>query len=172
MENQKLWYEAGKSALLMPDEPEHWSDAGSAKPQVGEYILPSLGRTYLHPEFADRVGDFIQRAKDKAINLRFSEGYRDEAAQAAMRRNPEAITPAENSLHSAGRGVDIHWRWMDPAAQRNVVDAAKEAGLSWGGDWRTPDRPHFYLDPGTDRRQLIDNFSRAVAAFRSQIPDR
>jgi len=61
---------------------------------------------------------------------------------------------------------------MDTAIQRVVLDAAKGAGLSGGGDFKAPDRPHFYSDAGTDRRQLIDNFSRAVTALRGQVPDR
>ena len=68
--------------------------------------------------------------------------------------------------------VNADWRNMDERSHAAVLQAAKDAGLSWGGDFSKPDPVHFYSDPGTDRRQLIDNFSRAVAAFREQIPDR
>jgi len=98
----------GKTSAQLPDIADDWKDSMSAKPEAGEYYLPGLGQTYLNPEFADKVDDFIQRTKDQGVALRFSEGYRDQAAQDAMRRNPNAITPAQNSLHSAGRGVDIH----------------------------------------------------------------
>jgi hypothetical protein len=163
----------GKPSMQVPDVPEDWKDTAPAEREVGEYYLPGLGPTYLHPEFGDKVADFIQKAKGQSVTLRFSEGHRDQPAQDAVRRNPNSITPAQNSLHSAGRGVDIHdWDKMGGTSQGVVLNAAKDAGLSWGGDFRTPDRPHFYSDPGTDRRQLIDKFSRAVAAFRGQIPDR
>jgi len=163
----------GKSAAAMPDIPENWKDNSSdANAEAGQYYLPGLGPTYLDPEFADKLGDFIQKSKDQGISLQFTSGYRDQAAQDALHDNPTAITPARDSLHSAGRGVDISWKGLDKAAASKVLEAAKAAGLSWGGNYSKPDPVHFYSDPGTDRRQLIDNFSRAVAASRGEIPDR
>ncbi len=166
----------GKSAAEMPDIPDDWKDTSSdTKPEVGEYYLPGLGATYLHPEFANKVGDFIQKAKEQGISLQFESGYRDQAKQDALHNDPTAITPAQHSLHSAGRGVDIvksEWKKMDTRAHAAVLEAAKDAGLNWGGHFSKPDPVHFYSDPGTDRRQLIDNFSRAVAASRGEIPDR
>jgi len=85
---------------------------------------------------------------------------------------PTAIMPARHSLHSAGRGVDISWQGVNKTDANKVLEAAKAAGLSWGGDFSKPDPVHFYPDPGADRRQLVDNFSRAVAASRGEIPDR
>ena len=163
----------GKSTVEMPDIPDDWKNTSSdTKADVGQYYLPGLGKTYLAPDFADKVANFMQRAKDQGISLRFTQGYRDQAAQDALHNDPSAITPAHNSLHYAGRGVDIHWYGLGTAAQNKVVDAAKAAGLSWGGDYSKPDPVHFYSDPGTDRRALIDNFSRAIAASQGEIPDR
>ena len=157
-----------------PDVPKAWKDSEAAtKPEVGEYYLPGIGKTYLNPEFADKVADLIQRSSNQGISLQFSSGYRTQAKQDEVRRDPTAITPARHSLHSAGRGVDIgNWSVLGEDAQNKVLEAANAAGLDWGGRWRRPDPPHFYSDPGTDRRQLIDNFTRSIAAFRSQIPDR
>ena len=163
----------GKSASKMPNIPDDWNDMPETQADVGEYYLPGLGRTYLDPGFADKVGDFIQKAKDKGISVEFDSGYRDQAKQDALQNDPTAITPAQHSLHSAGRGVDIaKWSDMDAPTHTAILEAAKDAGLSWGGDFSKPDPVHFYSDPGTDRRQLIDNFSRAVAASRGEIPDR
>jgi hypothetical protein len=165
----------GKSANEMPDIPDDWNASRGNKPEVGEYYLPGLGKTYLHPEFADKVGDFIEKTKARGISLGFASGYRDQDKQDALQKDPTAITPAQHSLHSAGRGVDIvksQWKGMDAQTHAAVLEAAKDAGLSWGGDFSKPDPVHFYSDPGTDRRQLIDNFSRAVAAFQGEIPDR
>ena len=162
----------GKSTVEMPDIPADWNDdSSSADAKVGEYYLPGLGRTYLDPGFADKVGDFIQKAKKQGISLQFASGYRDQEKQDGLRTDPTAITPARHSLHSAGRGVDIA-NPMVGRTQTAILEAAKDAGLSWGGDFSKPDPVHFYSDPGTDRRQLIDNFSRAVAAFHGEIPDR
>ena len=76
----------GKSTVAMPDIPEEWKDNSSdTKAEVGQYYLPGVGPTYLHPEFADKVGDFIQKAKDQGISLQFTSGYRDQAKQADLR---------------------------------------------------------------------------------------
>jgi len=162
----------GKSTAAMPDIPDSWKDSPpDTKAEVGEYYLPGVGRTYLSPEFADKVGDFIQGAKAKGISLQFKSAYRDQEKQDGLKTDSTAITPATHSLHSAGRGVDIANPMVGPT-QAPILEAAEDAGLSWGGHFSKPDVVHFYSDPGTDRRQLIDNFSRAVAAFRGEIPDR
>ncbi len=164
----------GKPSIEIPDVPDDWNDTEpAAKPEVGEYYLPGVGRTYLNPDFADKVADFMQKSGDQGISLNFSSAYRDQAKQDALHNDPTSITPARQSLHSAGRGVDVdNWRGLGPDAQNRVISAAKDAGLNWGGQFSPPDPPHFYSDPGTDRQQLIDNFTRAVAAFQSQTPDR
>lgn len=164
----------GRSSASMPEIPKDWKDVAPAtKDEAGEYYLPGLGNTYLNPQFADKVGEFIQRANGQGIALRFTSGYRDQEKQDSLHSDPAAITPARHSLHSAGRGVDVeNWGRMNSQTQSALVDAAKAAGLSWGGNYSKPDPVHFYDDPGTDRRQLIDGFSRAVAGLRGQIPDR
>ncbi|HKU64418.1 MAG TPA: M15 family metallopeptidase [Rhizomicrobium sp.] len=164
----------GKPSIETPDVPDDWRDIKAAdKPEVGEYYLPGAGRTYLNPEFAGKVADLIQRARNQGISLQFSSGYRTQAGQDELKNDPTAITPARHSLHSAGRSVDVsNWSKLGTDAQNKVLEAAKAAGLDWGGRFRRPDRPHFYSDPGTDRQRLIDSFAQSIAAFRSQIPDR
>jgi hypothetical protein len=166
----------GKPTVETPEIPDEWKDdLSSTKARVGEYYLPGLGKTYLDPEFADRLGAFLQKTKAKVISLGFESGYRDQVKQDALKNDPTAITSAEHSLHSAGRGVDIaksQWKGMTAQARAAVLEAAKEAGLSWGGYFSKPDPIHFYSDPGTDRRRLIDKFSHAIAASREEIPDR
>ena len=140
--------------------------------QAGEYYLPGVGKTYLDPQFADKVGALVTKAQSQNIPLTFSSGYRDRARQAGLKNDPNAITPAKDSLHSAGRAVDVNWGALSQADRDNLVADAASAGLSWGGNFRTPDRRHFFSDPGTDRNLLIDNFSRAIAGLQNGIPDR
>jgi hypothetical protein len=82
-----------------------------------------------------------------------------------MRRNPRAITPAQAgfSLHEAGFAVDVNFDTLRNTAggltgdqQRDAIRAAAAvAGLSWGGNFSDPDRPHFYFDPGGNRAELV-----------------
>lgn len=65
----------------------------------------------------------------------------------------EIITWTLQSNHFNGTAVDIYplkdgkvdWNNQD----ERIVEAMKSAGFSWGGDWNTPDRPHFEM-----RRQI------------------
>lgn len=49
----------GKSTAAMPDIPEDWKDNSSdTKAGIGQYYLPGVVPTYLHPEFADESCGF------------------------------------------------------------------------------------------------------------------
>ncbi len=103
------------------------------------------------------VLDFIQKAQDQGVDLKFNYAYRTPGVQAALRNNPTAITPAKESLHSCGFAVDINFKSRPKAEQRKILDAARDAGLDWGGNFsRKPDWPHFYIDPGFSRKEKID----------------
>ena len=54
---------------------------------------------------------------------------------------------ARHSWHFYGLAVDVISRrtqWDDPAFFRAIAVHLKAAGLDWGGDWSTPDLPHFH----------------------------
>lgn len=117
--------------------------------------LPGLGDTHLDTNFEPLVQSWIDLNVADGVDVTFISAFRATAAQAGL-NNRNAITPARagNSLHEAGYAVDISWNSLT-AAERDIVTAnATEAGLSWGGNFRTPDRVHFYDDPG-NRAQLI-----------------
>lgn len=143
---------------------------------VGEFYLPGLkngGQTYLDPQFADRVAQFVSNAQALGITPSFASGYRTPAYQAKLADDPTATTPAKDSLHSTGNAFDIHSaKTMDPATLAHMVAAAARGGLSWGGNFAKPDPGHFYFDPGGNRQQAIQNFSAGVDTLQNKIPDR
>ncbi len=143
----------------------------SASQPVGRYYLPGLGPTYLDPDFADRVSAFLVKAQADGLSPTFSSGYRDTQRQAALRDDSAAITPARRSLHSTGQAVDINISALTPAQQAKLIADAAAAGINWGGNFRRPDRPHFYVDPGGDRQQRINAFGAAVQALKDKPPD-
>ena len=73
------------------------------------------------------------------------------ACQQAKIRLPDRqkITWTLKSNHIGGNAVDIvplkdgkvDWNSQD----ERIVAAMKNAGFIWGGDWQTPDRPHFEI---------------------------
>ena len=129
--------------------------------------LPGMGMTYLDQRFFPRVTRFIAEASSRGVMLHFNEAFRPPGAQAAMRANPRAITPATagSSLHEAGFAVDVNYSslrnvpgGMTGDQQRQAIrEAARAAGLHWGGGFSHTDPPHFYYDPGGNRRQLVLN---------------
>lgn len=132
--------------------------------------LPGLGATYLDDSFAPRVDQFIANAQAHGVTLQFNSAYRTPEHQAALRNDPRAITPAEISLHSCGYAVDVNYSSLPEADRRIIREAAQSAGLSWGGAFRTPDPPHFYVEPGGDRATAVQNATRDYQRLTGQQP--
>jgi RHS repeat-associated protein len=107
--------------------------------------LPGMGNAILDDGFARLVGQWIQLNEQEGISLTFNEAFRTSKAQAAMRDNPNAITPASpgKSWHEAGRAVDAYMRRLDPYSRSRVIANAKALGMRWGGNFSDPDPPHF-----------------------------
>ncbi len=125
--------------------------------------LPGIGDTYLDKSMAPRVEKFISEASAHGVNLHFNSAYRTPEHQAALRNDPNAITPADNSLHSAGFAVDVNYSSLPTSQQTVIRNAAAAAGLNWGGNFRSSDPPHFYIDPPVDRATAIANATKQYA---------
>lgn len=136
--------------------------------------LPGLGPTFLDAEMARRVQAFIATAHRHGVDLHFNSAYRSQAHQDGLRGQPEAIVPADRSLHSAGLAVDVQYtslrdtpNGLTARQQRAVVRAAAaKAGLKWGGRFHRADPPHFYMEPAGKRQALIDAATRQVQALQ------
>lgn len=122
--------------------------------------LPGTGQTYLDESMVPRVQRFIERAAEGGVDLHFNSAYRTPQHQAALRNDPGAITPATNSLHSAGFAVDVNFSTLSPEHREVILRAAQDAGLQWGGNFRQADPPHFYIEPPIDRGRAIENATR------------
>ena len=120
--------------------------------------LPGKGWSYLDDQFAPSVDDFLTTADELGVHdLAVTSAFRSTAKQAAMRKNPAkygAITPAKNSLHSAGWAIDVNFGDYSSDVQDDILEAASAAGLSWGGDFSKRDPVHFYTDPTGGNKKL------------------
>jgi len=124
--------------------------------------LPGLGDTYLDDSMIPLIQEWIDANNDNGIEISFTSAFRTTESQNGLASDPSATTPAPagRSLHEAGFAVDIAWSRI-PAAQRpDVINNAEAAGLTWGGNFRKPDRVHFYHDPG-DRKHKIPQAQNA-----------
>jgi hypothetical protein len=52
--------------------------------------------------------------------------------------------------------------------QKVIRDAARDAGLSWGGDFATPGVPHFFMEPPVDRETAIKNATQDYLRLTGQ----
>jgi RHS repeat-associated protein len=118
--------------------------------------LPGLGNTHLDDAFSPLVNNWISANTASGINVSFTSAFRTTAGQQNLQNNPNAITPAAagSSLHEAGFAVDIAWSQLTQQQQTTVVQNAQNAGISWGGNFTTPDNVHFYSDPGNRTAQI------------------
>ena len=132
--------------------------------ELKETQLTGLGKTYLDDAYSPKVEAWTKAAKEKGVELNFNSAFRNTEKQASLKNDPNAITPADNSLHSAGFATDVDYSSLKNIKggktgdeQRKIIkETAKDGGLSWGGDFKDPDLPHFYSDPGGDRTKLIE----------------
>jgi uncharacterized protein RhaS with RHS repeats len=122
-----------------------------------QVTLPGLGTTYLDDSFYPLVQQFIANAIAQGVNLQFNSAYRTPDQQAALRNDPNAITPASQSLHSCGFAVDVNYSVLPTRQQTIIRGAASAAGLNWGGNFTPPDPPHFYVEPSIPRATAIQN---------------
>lgn len=126
---------------------------------LGQYSL-SLIQT-LQPAFQPIAQTLLDQCEAAGIPCNVVQGTRTFAQQQAVydqgRSTPGAIvTKARpgDSYHQYGLALDIvpqayeslpEWNPDGPYwAQIGAI--GKSLGLTWGGDWHTPDRPHFELE--------------------------
>jgi D-alanyl-D-alanine carboxypeptidase-like protein len=78
-----------------------------------------------------------------------------------MRNGGSGLNPAAPvSWHQAGMAVDINGTTSSAFPQ--IINAMESQGLTWGGTFHTPDRPHFQL-PGAGT--LWGHGSRIILAW-------
>lgn len=106
--------------------------------------------------------------KKNGVHLHFNSAYRSPEHQAALHNDPNAITPADRSLHSCGFAVDVNYSSLPSSQQKIIREAAASAGLDWGGNFRTQDPPHFYNDPRKNRDMLIHNATQEYLRLTKQ----
>jgi len=153
---------------------------------------PTSDLQYLAPQFRQAVESALDECNNSTNNLNavVYESFRSNALQEiyyargrTVKPPPSAVTNARSSLfswHGYGLAVDVIHKdegwgpgndWF-----RAVADIFKKHGCKWGGDWTSPDRPHFQWgkckpSPSAVARELIaaagvESVWRAVGADR------
>jgi len=101
----------------------------------------------LDPTFAQKIRQILSRLAEKGWQPRVAEGLRSlEQQQKKIDQGRSSLKNPRNSKHIQGTAVDIidsRYGWQGPASDLNfqfwndLGEAAKEVGLTWGGNWKT-----------------------------------
>lgn len=99
---------------------------------------------------------FMQRCKERGLPVYITETYRSQERQnelyAQGRTKPgKVVTWTKNSRHKSRRAWDIckmtggKADWSDSGFFKACGAVARGLGITWGGEWKMPDMPHFEI---------------------------
>jgi hypothetical protein len=115
---------------------------------TGQYrTAPGVNASF-DPTTAQMLSTALSNLNQQGIVPVITSGYRSPALQSALgaSNSPYVITPARVSWHEVGAAVDFgpnSNQGYFPAIQAALL----QAGFVWGGNFRTPDVPHFQSQP-------------------------
>ena len=144
---------------LVPDiapspNPMPWEVQPSQAPVLSQRTMSIINS--LAPEFRPQVQAMMLEGLRQGLKPELSEGKRSQDRQNALyeqgRTTPgQVVTWTRSSMHTRGLAVDvvqlddkgnITWN-ATPGFWDAMARIGKSQGMKWGGDFKTPDRPHF-----------------------------
>ena len=103
---------------------------------------------------------FLSECEKEGLPVLITETYRSQARQnelyAQGRTKPgKVVTWTKNSRHTSRLAWDIcknvkGAEYSDTSFFKKCGAIAKKLGITWGGDWKTPDMPHFEVTKSWD----------------------
>jgi hypothetical protein len=119
-----------------------------AKP-TGNYRVGANADPRFAPELSSILSKTFAELNANGITPYITSGFRTSGDQARMRGGASGSNPAARvSNHQLGLSIDLNTRTADFPTIRATLTAE---GLTWGGNWRHADPPHFQLPPGGTR---------------------
>lgn len=133
---------------------------------------------------------FLAECKRQGLNVLITETYRSQARQNYLyeqgrTRKGNIVTWTKKSRHTSRRAWDIcknlkGHEYTDTEFFHKCGEIAENLGIIWGGNWKTPDRPHFEIPEnweckGDDKpmtaeeHKKIDNLVETIAKLQSKI---
>lgn len=110
----------------------------------------------LSPQAQKACRLFLSECERQGLNVLITETYRSQERQdylyAQGRTRPgNKVTWTKNSRHTSGRAWDIcknvkGEEYSDAEFFKKCGSIAKNLGIIWGGEWKTPDTPHFEIN--------------------------
>lgn len=98
---------------------------------------------------------FMEECKRQGLKVLITETYRSQARQNYLyeqgrTRAGKIVTWTKNSRHTSRRAWDIcknikGQEYSDTSFFKKCGTIARKFNITWGGDWKTPDMPHFEI---------------------------
>jgi hypothetical protein len=131
---------------------------------VGNYIANPNSQNPVHllfaPQMAYDLDNAIATLNAEGIVLVINSGFRTIAENESNRNSPNGWSPISN--HLVGLAIDVQ---MNSSNSAQIIAAMTAAGLTWGGTFSMPDRPHFQLPPAGSNPTAAE-----IAACQLQHP--
>ena len=100
---------------------------------------------------------FLKECEKAGLKVRITETYRSQKRQNELyeqgRTKPgKVVTWTKNSRHTSRRAWDICQNIKGKEYDQSedffgkCGKIAKKLGITWGGEWKTPDKPHFEVN--------------------------
>lgn len=132
---------------------------------------------------------FMAECKKQGLNVLITETYRSQARQDYLyaqgrTRAGKKVTWTKNSRHTSRRAWDIcknvkGQEYSDTLFFKKCGEIAKKIGIIWGGDWNTPDTPHFEIPENwtykgdepmnTDERKKFNSLVEIVEGIDNRL---
>lgn len=129
---------------------------------------------------------FMAKCAEAGLDIFITETYRSQARQNELyeqgrtrlwdeKGNPlKIVTWTKNSRHTSRRAWDIACKGKtlyDTKVLREAGQIGKSLGITWGGDWETPDMPHFEI--GTDWKEPKEEEEMAEVRYNTieEVPE-
>lgn len=136
----------------------------------------------LNPVAQKACNLFMAECKKAGLNVLITETYRSQARQNYLyeqgRTRPGSIvTWTKNSNHTGRMAWDIcknvkGKEYSDAKFFEQCGAIAKKLGITWGGTWKTPDRPHFEVTANWKEPKATTAVNTELEKLKKQVKTR
>ena len=130
---------------------------------------------------------FLELCEKAGLKVKLTETYRSQERQnelyAQGRTTPgQIVTWTKNSRHTSRRAWDIcqNIKGKEYDTSTGFFDKCGEIaaslGITWGGSWKTPDRPHFEISQSWTMPQsfkeeeIMEELRKKIEELESKLP--
>lgn len=121
--------------------------------------------SYLTKSAQTACNMFMEECRRRGLNIFITETYRSQERQDYLyslgrTRSGTVVTWTRKSRHTSGRAWDIAcnapYQLYDSYILRQCGEVAHDLGITWGGDWSTPDYPHFEISEDWEEKTMTE----------------